>query len=284
MQTFNDFIAWEGTSRDTIDFKRIYADITGDTLAGLVLSQIIYWHLPSKTGGSKLRIQKEGQLWLACSRAEWWESTRLSPRQVDRVLEIIVKVEVIEKRVYRFNGSPTTHIRILEKPFLSKMQYLVDNPLKNPYLGEMEITKPLNPIVDYGEIQIAQNVRTLTESTAKTTTENKDIAAKAPRARTDADLLATSLEIEVQSPKDWKLFGKLARELKEAGIDVNCYPEYVAWVKVQSRAQGNWDVTPNSLTSNARPATYLAQQAKPKPATQTTPRKAPVNLDMLEGK
>jgi len=45
---FNEFLSWELTTRDTIDFKKIYVDIAGDLIAGLLLSQIIYWHLPSK--------------------------------------------------------------------------------------------------------------------------------------------------------------------------------------------------------------------------------------------
>ena len=48
--TRQEFIAWEQVSRDTIDVKRCYVDIAGDLVAGILLSQIVYWHLPDKDG------------------------------------------------------------------------------------------------------------------------------------------------------------------------------------------------------------------------------------------
>jgi hypothetical protein len=50
----------------------IYVDMTGDLIAGLMLSQIIYWNLPAKDGTSRLRARHDGQLWLAKSREDWW--------------------------------------------------------------------------------------------------------------------------------------------------------------------------------------------------------------------
>ena len=61
----NEFIAWELASRDTIDFKMIYVDISGDVIAGLLLSQIIFWNLPDKKGDTKLKVLKKGKRWLA---------------------------------------------------------------------------------------------------------------------------------------------------------------------------------------------------------------------------
>ena len=62
MNDWNTFVQWELASRETIDFKMIYVDIAGgDILAGLLLSQIIFWNLPGKDGRSKLRVQKENK-------------------------------------------------------------------------------------------------------------------------------------------------------------------------------------------------------------------------------
>ena len=42
--------------QDTIDFKKCYVDLCDDLIGGLLLSQIVYWHLPSKESGkTKLR-------------------------------------------------------------------------------------------------------------------------------------------------------------------------------------------------------------------------------------
>ena len=59
MNYFDQFLSWEAKSRDIIDFKKIYVDIADDLIAGLLLSQIIYWHLPNEHGKTKLRVQKD---------------------------------------------------------------------------------------------------------------------------------------------------------------------------------------------------------------------------------
>jgi hypothetical protein len=37
---FNHFLLWEQASRDAIMVKRVYIDMAGDVIAGLMLSQI----------------------------------------------------------------------------------------------------------------------------------------------------------------------------------------------------------------------------------------------------
>src|SRR5699024_12159927 len=93
-----NFLYWEQASEDTIDFKRIYVDVAGDILAGLLLSQIIYWHLPNKSGEQKLRVEKDGHLWIAKGRSEWFEEIRLTARQFDRASKILEDKGLIEKR------------------------------------------------------------------------------------------------------------------------------------------------------------------------------------------
>ena len=79
-----DFIFWEKRSRDTIDVKRVYIDIAGDVIGGIILSQIIYWHLPSNNGEkSRLRVYKKGDektetgFWLAKSHKDWYKECRV---------------------------------------------------------------------------------------------------------------------------------------------------------------------------------------------------------------
>ncbi len=112
------FLAWEATTHDTIDFKKIYVDMAGDILAGLMLSEIVYWFLPSKRGENKLRVQKEGEYWLAVSRAEWWDRIRLTPRQADTAIAKLLGCGLLVKKVFKFDGTPTTHVRINWEMFL----------------------------------------------------------------------------------------------------------------------------------------------------------------------
>ena len=77
---WSDFLLWETASRDTIDFKTIYVDMAGDLIAGLMLSQIIYWYLPAKDGSSKLRICRDNYYWIAKGREDWWDEIRISKK------------------------------------------------------------------------------------------------------------------------------------------------------------------------------------------------------------
>ncbi|NBI28627.1 hypothetical protein [Chengkuizengella marina] len=140
------FIQWEKATRDTIDVKKIYIDIVEDLVAGVLLSQIVYWHLPSNnksedTEKSKLRIKKEDSLWLAKGREDWWSECRIKPRQYDTAIEKMVKLGIIEKKRFKFNGSPTTHIRIIWdkflKVFVEKLQDFDENEEQNGLIYEI---------------------------------------------------------------------------------------------------------------------------------------------------
>ncbi|MBT9146754.1 MAG: hypothetical protein DDT32_00496 [Syntrophomonadaceae bacterium] len=50
------FLQWEEANQDTINIKRSYIDLTGDIVAGLLLSRIIYWHAQSKRGKTKWQV------------------------------------------------------------------------------------------------------------------------------------------------------------------------------------------------------------------------------------
>jgi hypothetical protein len=118
-QGFSDFLLWERSSRDTIDVKKTYIDIAQDLIAGIMLSQIIYWHLPAKDGTTKMRVEKEGSLWIAKARASWWDECRLTEKQVDRALAILEKLGIIEVKIWLFDNKRTPHIRVIEYAFLA---------------------------------------------------------------------------------------------------------------------------------------------------------------------
>ena len=109
---FNDFLKWEDQSRDTIDVKRVYIDIAGDLIAGILLSQIIYWNLPTKEGSSKLKVIKNNELWLAKGREAWWEECRITATQFDRAIKILEQKNLVQKERFRYEGSPTIHIKL----------------------------------------------------------------------------------------------------------------------------------------------------------------------------
>jgi len=129
--TFDDFLALEAQTVDTIDVKRAYIDLAdGDLVAGVMLSQIIYWHLPKPNGASKLVVHKDGKKWLVKAHADWWNECRISVRQVPRALAILCGGEtpLLEMAVWKFNGAPTTHIRLIPENFLKRLTALMAQP------------------------------------------------------------------------------------------------------------------------------------------------------------
>ena len=163
METFRDFLLWERTTRDTIDFKKVYVDVADDLIAGLMLSQIIYWHLPTKDGNSKMKVKKDGYTWIAKAHADWYDEIRVTEWQAPRALKILEERGIIEKKLYKFDGSPTIHIRIIEDKFLELLSKLVND---------------LIPIEGKTRIQSSERLDSLTETTAETTIENlKEVQA-----------------------------------------------------------------------------------------------------------
>src|SRR3990167_3118246 len=159
MLTKEDFFGWEKASRDTIDVKRCYIDIAGDLVAGILLSQIIYWFLPGKTT-TKLHIEHDGIMWLAKGRADWWSECRITAKQFDRAAALLKSKGLIEMKLYRFRGSPTVHLALCLGALVEGVKSI--------------LTKGENPILPDGEIQIDERVKSLhTETTAKTTNREK---------------------------------------------------------------------------------------------------------------
>ncbi len=169
----NWFINWEDASRDTIDFKKVYVDLAGDLVAGLLLSQIIYWHLPKSRdrSQSRLQVERDGHLWLAKAHAEWWDECRLSVKQVKRAMKILAQEELVVVAYYQFAGMRTTHIRIDWDNFLPKLEELLERPTGRDQRGRPESTKGTDRKDPNGPTGEAQRARLYTENTTENTTE-----------------------------------------------------------------------------------------------------------------
>lgn len=108
----NHFLMWEMRSRDCIKVKRCYIDVAADLEAGVLLSQIIYWHLPDKVGEQKLTVQRDGHWWLAKAREDWWNECRLTPKQFDRAIRHLETKQLVKTSVYKWHSANTKHIRV----------------------------------------------------------------------------------------------------------------------------------------------------------------------------
>lgn len=198
VNTFDEFLLWEATTRDVLDVKKCYIDVAGDVLAGIVLSEIVYWHLPDRKGETRLRVEKNGKMWIAVRRYEWWDRVRVHPRGADRALAILSKLGLIEKDVFKFYGEPTVHVRIVEDVFLREVSRIVSQPVSNPYVPdsrkrEIEITgkgktksrKKPNPVT---EITAENNLPTHVPETPPLTDEGKQEVIASANATMNAVL------------------------------------------------------------------------------------------------
>ncbi|WP_257153990.1 conserved phage C-terminal domain-containing protein [Bacillus toyonensis] len=134
-----------------------YVDITEDLIAGILLGQIVYWYMPNEQGKSKLRVKKNGEFWLAKSREDWKDEIRITPKQYDRAIKILIEKGFVEVKKFKFNGAPTNHIKLIISEVTERVKWILTfGEIPNSPLGEMELTETVN---------------SLTEITTKTTTK-----------------------------------------------------------------------------------------------------------------
>jgi len=103
-------------AKEDLFISMISLRMADDINAGILLDRLRYWFTPNKDGRSKLRVRREGHYWVAKSRKAWTEECGLSERQVDSARQKLEELGLIEVKLFRFNGAPTLHYRlILEK-------------------------------------------------------------------------------------------------------------------------------------------------------------------------
>lgn len=110
-----------------------YIEISGDRLAGDILSQVMFWFSPDKNGNPKVRVVKDGQFWLAKSHDEWYKELYTSRKPFDRAIKLLEEKRFIEKSIHRFGGKPTLHIR----PIFENINYAIDK-WKTDYARKIE--------------------------------------------------------------------------------------------------------------------------------------------------
>lgn len=147
----------ETFARNGYMVRLAYVDITDDLIAGILLGQIVYWYMPNEQGKSKLRVKKKGELWLAKSREDWRSEIRITPKQYDRAIKILIDKGFVEVQKFKFNGAPTNHIKLNISEVTERVKSILT-------FGE-------NPNSPMGEMEVTERVNSLTEITTETTTE-----------------------------------------------------------------------------------------------------------------
>jgi DnaD/phage-associated family protein len=182
--TKDDFLLWEQASLDTVDVKRIYIDIAGDLVTGILLSQIVYWNLPSKkTRRTKLQATINGELYLAKKRTDWWEECRITDRQYDRSIKILIDKGIVKVELKKFDGIPMPHILLNVEILLE----FISTELNGTRGEEVDFTESVKSSDNAGltdftesvnytkcEVDITESVKSLTETTTEIINNNNN--------------------------------------------------------------------------------------------------------------
>jgi hypothetical protein len=179
----------QAKERRAVAFRPEYVPVVdGDLGAALMLSQIVYWYLPSShTGESKLRVNKKSGWWIAKSHKDWEFELGMSRRQSQRCLGVLIEKGLIEKDTFRFNGSPTVHVRLC---LLQGQNLLTDAPTPADF-GYVEPEEPvevpeepLHCTPDSGGLHHPE--QTITENTTGITTGIKHEEILSPESALSA--------------------------------------------------------------------------------------------------
>jgi hypothetical protein len=194
------FILWESAEKEVVVAKKMYIDVCEDLIAGILMSQIVYWHLPGQKQGAeetKLKVKKrnaetgEYEFWLAKGRADWYDEIRISPKQFDNAIKKLISKGFVEKKVFRFHNDPMVHVRVIWDVFLQEIEKVLDKkdlsdlePLGYSPKGKNDIPQTVKTLLPKGEerfcpkgknINRDYNKDYLTENTNRETNTNTNI-------------------------------------------------------------------------------------------------------------
>jgi len=164
---YEQFQVLEWLNSQAIAFRKWFVDISGDLVAGLMLSQIHYWHGQDEHGNPRLKVKRGGHLWLCKADNEWWDEIRITEKQARRARNILTEKGLIVCERHRFNNVPKTHIRINKPTFMLELVKLIkglqESKARFAPQGESDSPHRANGFAPQGE--------SLTKTTTKTTTE-----------------------------------------------------------------------------------------------------------------
>lgn len=130
----------------------------------ILFSQILYWNAPSARGQCKLTVFKHGKHWLAKRYEDWEEETGINAYTARNAIKRLVSQGLIETKVMKWAGNPTTHIALCHEALEQKLTelynprpdaaetltqsqstYLVDSKLPDRSVPLTEITPEITP-------------------------------------------------------------------------------------------------------------------------------------------
>lgn len=131
----------ELNNRKGIFLDLTYIDMVKDINTAVLLSQLVYWFSSDVHGKTKLRVVKEGKLWLVKSKNEWYLETRLSKKQLERAEKILKELGIIEIKTWKFKNIPTNHYYFKWDNFIQLEENILLKGINNIKKGKCIDTK-----------------------------------------------------------------------------------------------------------------------------------------------
>lgn len=185
---------------DSIVVKRVYIDMAEDIIAGVLLSQIAYWHGNTKNNQSRMKVERDGYLWIARKIEDLWEDCRLTVKQGRNALKKLKQKSLITTKIYKFAGNTCTHIRINFEEFLPLLENYLNQTIqaekkRRTHTQATDLPKNDTPIKGHSstaqkkQTELSQmghspltqmgqplnNINNKTETTTENTTKNQEI-------------------------------------------------------------------------------------------------------------
>lgn len=100
---------------------RLYVELAGGHTEALVLKQLVFWSNKTK--------RTDGFFYKKSEELE--QETMLTRRQIDRIVDKLIKSDLIEVQRKKANGAPTRHFKIHQDLIVSRLHHLVQSNAPN---------------------------------------------------------------------------------------------------------------------------------------------------------
>ena len=142
---------------DVVLLPRAFIHLAGDIPAALLLSQLLYWSDRTSNAGG----------WIYKSHRQWWQELGLSRYCLEKATRTLLQIGVIQVKLKRANGSPTTHYRVIYKELRQRLSSLGDMSCGGKSTGR----RRANGNADPSQMDLSDSDQTLTETTTEITTQ-----------------------------------------------------------------------------------------------------------------
>lgn len=123
--------------QNTFTVPKLYVDYTGDITTAILLNQIVFLSDKSK--------RKDGFFYKTYK--EWTAEVCLTERQVRYSVNKLKKMEIIETKVMRANGSPTVHYKLKVEKFMDSILTFCQYPFgRNVSIHSEDLSESITEI------------------------------------------------------------------------------------------------------------------------------------------